>query len=146
MKQAYSVLMSVYQKENPEYLRAAVESVLGQTVPPEEVVLVCDGPLTEVLDRVIAEYEELFPENLRESGLQGNGLSENDQQGDTCQKGKIQGKNPQESQRQENNNQKVIFRVVRLPENGGLGKALNEGLKYCSCEWIARRRTDAKNS
>ena len=79
MKQAYSVLMSVYQKENPEYLRAAVESVLGQTVPPEEVVLVCDGPLTEVLDRVIAEYEKLFPENseeimnLRESGLQGNG-------------------------------------------------------------------------
>lgn len=55
MKQAYSVLMSVYQKENPEYLRAAVESVLGQTVPPEEVVLVCDGPLTEALDRVIAE-------------------------------------------------------------------------------------------
>ncbi|RHO00232.1 glycosyltransferase [Clostridium sp. AM22-16AC] len=80
--------------------------------------------------------------NLRESGLQGNGLSENDQQGDTCQKGKIQGKNPQESQRQENNNQKVIFRVVRLPENGGLGKALNEGLKYCSCEWIARMDTD----
>ena len=84
--------MSVYQKENPEYLRAAVESVLGQTVPPEEVVLVCDGPLTEVLDGVIAEYEEQFPENseeimnLRESGLQGNGLSENDQQGDTCQK------------------------------------------------------------
>ena len=140
--------MSVYQKENPEYLRAAVESVLGQTVPPEEVVLVCDGPLTEALDRVIAEYEEQFPENseeimnLRESDLQGNGLSENDQQGDTCQKGKIQGKNPQESQRQENNNQKVIFRVVRLPENGGLGKALNEGLKYCSCEWIARMDTD----
>ena len=148
MKQAYSVLMSVYQKENPEYLRAAVESVLGQTVPPEEVVLVCDGPLTEVLDRVIAEYEELFPENseeimnLRESDFQENGLSENDQHGDTCQKGKIQEKNPQESQRQENSNQKVIFRVVRLPENGGLGKALNEGLKHCSCEWIARMDTD----
>lgn len=96
MKQAYSVLMSVYQKENPEYLRAAVESVLGQTVPPEEVVLVCDGPLTEVLDRVIAEYAR----------------------------------------------QEIAFRVVRLPENGGLGKALNEGLKYCSCEWIARMDTD----
>lgn len=96
MKQAYSVLMSVYQKENPEYLRAAVESVLGQTVPPEEVVLVCDGPLTEALDRVIAEYVR----------------------------------------------QEIAFRVVRLPENGGLGKALNEGLKYCSCEWIARMDTD----
>ena len=67
--------MSVYQKENPEYLRAAVESVLGQTVPPEEVVLVCDGPLTEALDGVIAEYESRFLKNtekildLRESGL-----------------------------------------------------------------------------
>ena len=55
--------MSVYQKENPEYLRAAVESVLGQTVPPEEVVLVCDGPLTEALDGVIAEYESRFLKN-----------------------------------------------------------------------------------
>ena len=88
--------MSVYQKENPEYLRAAVESVLGQTVPPEEVVPVCDGPLTEALDGVIAEYAR----------------------------------------------QEIAFRVVRLPENGGLGKALNEGLKYCSCEWIARMDTD----
>lgn len=148
MKQTYSVLMSVYQKEKPEYLRAAVESVLGQMVPPEEVVLVCDGPLTDALDGVIAEYVRRFPENseeimnLRESGLRGNGRSENDQQGDTCQKGKIKEKNPQESQRQENNNEKVIFRVVCLPENGGLGKALNEGLKYCSCEWIARMDTD----
>lgn len=44
--------MSVYQKENPEYLRRRWRVFWGQTVPPEEVVLVCDGPLTEALDGV----------------------------------------------------------------------------------------------
>ncbi len=41
----FSVLMSVHQKENPEFLRAALDSVLQQTLPPDEVVLVEDGPL-----------------------------------------------------------------------------------------------------
>ena len=54
----YSVLMSVYNKENPEYFRAALNSIFHQTVPPTEVVLVCDGPLTAALDTVILEYED----------------------------------------------------------------------------------------
>ena len=49
----YSVLMSVYHKENPEYLRAAIDSILCQTVKPAQVVLVCDGPLTPELDDII---------------------------------------------------------------------------------------------
>ena len=39
MKQNISVLMSVYKNEKPEYFRAAVNSVLNQTVLPEEIVL-----------------------------------------------------------------------------------------------------------
>lgn len=53
MKKEYSVLMSVYQKENPEYFRAALSSIFHQTVPPTEVVLVCDGPLTDALNKVM---------------------------------------------------------------------------------------------
>lgn len=34
------------------------------------------------------------------------------------------------------------LKVVELPENVGLGKALNEGLKYCSNEWVFRMDTD----
>ncbi len=34
------------------------------------------------------------------------------------------------------------IKVVALPENGGLGKALNEGLKHCSYELVARMDTD----
>ena len=49
----YSVLMSVYYREKAEYLTVAVNSMLQQTVPPQEFVLVCDGPLTDELDAVV---------------------------------------------------------------------------------------------
>ena len=54
----YSVLMSVYEKERPEYLRAALTSVLNQTVLPFEIVLVCDGPLTDGLEQVLESFAE----------------------------------------------------------------------------------------
>lgn len=34
------------------------------------------------------------------------------------------------------------IKIVYLKENVGLGKALNEGLKYCSNEWVFRMDTD----
>lgn len=55
---AYSVLMSVYAKERPEYLKAAIDSMLSQTEKPSEFVLVKDGPLTPELESVIAGYSE----------------------------------------------------------------------------------------
>lgn len=52
----YSVLMSVYIKEKPEYLKEAIDSILNQTVKTDDFVIVCDGPLNEGLDKVIADY------------------------------------------------------------------------------------------
>jgi glycosyltransferase involved in cell wall biosynthesis len=49
--------MSLYKKEKPEYLRAALESMIHQTVTPDEIVLVEDGPLTEELYAVVDEYK-----------------------------------------------------------------------------------------
>lgn len=37
---------------------------------------------------------------------------------------------------------KLPLKVIRLPENVGLGKALNEGIKHCSNEWVFRMDTD----
>ncbi len=54
----YSVLMTVYIKEKAEYLKAAIDSMLNQTVKPSEFVLVEDGPLTEELDKIINEYKK----------------------------------------------------------------------------------------
>lgn len=55
----YSVLMSLYRKEKPEYLRLALDSMLNQTVTPDEIVLVEDGPLTDELYAVLDEYPML---------------------------------------------------------------------------------------
>jgi len=52
----FSVLLSVYHKENPSYLSQSLDSVFNQTVPPSEVILVKDGQLTKELDNVIEEF------------------------------------------------------------------------------------------
>lgn len=93
----YSVLMSVYRGERAERLTEAAESMLGQTVPPDEFLLVCDGPLTEELDGAVDALQRKYPEQMR---------------------------------------------VVRLPENRGLGAALNAGLALCRNDLVARMDSD----
>lgn len=60
----FSVLMSVYEKEKPEYLESSIESILNQTVIPNEIVIVKDGPLNLKLENVLnkykSEYNDLF--------------------------------------------------------------------------------------
>lgn len=63
--EGYSVLMSVYRKEQPAYLRQAMDSMWAQTAPPAEFVLMCDGPLTPELDAAIARMQEDHPAELR---------------------------------------------------------------------------------
>ena len=93
----YSVLMSVYHKEKPEYLKQSIESIQAQTLSTNDFVLVCDGPLNEQLDSVIAIKQQEMGESLN---------------------------------------------VVRLAKNGGLGNALNEGIKHCKNELVARMDSD----
>lgn len=57
----FSVLMSVYKKEKPEYLAEALESILGQTLAPDEIVLIEDGPLTAELTGTIEKYRKRHP-------------------------------------------------------------------------------------
>lgn len=60
----YSVLMSVYKSEKSEYLRIAMNSMWNQTVPTNDFVLMCDGPLTEELDTVINEMTAAHPDTI----------------------------------------------------------------------------------
>lgn len=53
----FSVSMCVYGGDNPEWFKTAVDSVLNQTVVPNEVVLVVDGPVPTELDSIIEKYE-----------------------------------------------------------------------------------------
>ena len=52
----FSVLMSVYAKERPEFLDAALRSLVEQARKPDEIVVVQDGSLTKELEDVINKY------------------------------------------------------------------------------------------
>ena len=94
----FSVLLSLYHKENPEYLEKCFESIWdNQSMKPSEIVLVLDGPIGEQLTNSVQEWQVKIGEKLK---------------------------------------------VVALPQNVGLGKALNEGLKQCSNDWVFRMDTD----
>lgn len=96
MDTQYSVLLSLYYKEKPEYLRESLDSVFSQTLLSDDVVLVEDGEVGDALECVVREYEGRYPQ----------------------------------------------LHVVRFAKNRGLGAALNDGLKYCKHELVARMDTD----
>lgn len=54
--QPFSVLLSVYQKEDPSFFSQALDSIFHQSAMPDEVVVVKDGPLTPALDDVLATF------------------------------------------------------------------------------------------
>lgn len=57
----FSVLLSLYYKENAIFLDLALRSVFEQTVPPEQVVLVLDGPIGEELMAVVERFQKRYP-------------------------------------------------------------------------------------
>ena len=75
----FSVLMSVYRNEKVDFFRQAMDSVINQTVPPSEIVLVRDGvvydALQETIDEYLDKYSHLFTYvPLEENGGLGNAL------------------------------------------------------------------------
>ena len=93
---SFSVLLSVYYKESPIYLSQALYSVIKQSIPPTEIILVEDGKLPKTLEKVISQFKK----------------------------------------------KTSTIKIVQLPYNQGLGKALNEGLKHCTYDIVARMDTD----
>lgn len=57
-RERFSVSMCVYGGDHPQHFQAAVNSILCQSVAPDEVVLVVDGPVPEALDQVITGFEQ----------------------------------------------------------------------------------------
>ena len=96
----FSVLMSVYGKESPAYLKVSLNSLVEQTRLPDEIILVEDGPLSTSLLQEIKQFKKNHPD---------------------------------------------ILVSVKLPKNQGLGIALNEGLKYCNNDIVARMDADDKS-
>jgi len=53
--------MSCYVKDEPRFLKEALDSVISQDFLPTELVLVCDGVLTEYLNEVIDHFSNSIP-------------------------------------------------------------------------------------
>ena len=69
----YSVLMSVYKNEKVEFFIEAMDSILNQTVAPDQIVLVRDGAVYEELQATIDKYVEANPEIFTYLPLEQNG-------------------------------------------------------------------------
>lgn len=52
----FSVLMSVYKNETVSHFKLAMESILNQTVLPDEIVLMRDGPVSPEMQEMIDEF------------------------------------------------------------------------------------------
>lgn len=73
----FSVLISIYYKENSEWFKTALDSIINQTLQPNEIVLVEDGQLTDELYKVIEEYNTKYPNLFNIVKLEKNsGLGE----------------------------------------------------------------------
>lgn len=53
----FSVAMCVYHGDEAKYFKQALESIYQQTLLPDELILVVDGPITEELEKVIDFYK-----------------------------------------------------------------------------------------
>lgn len=61
----FSVLMSIYIKEKPDYFDQSLKSIEQQTILPNEIVLVEDGPLTSELYEVIKRHQVIWKNKLK---------------------------------------------------------------------------------
>lgn len=57
----FSVLMSLYHKESPNHLKAALASLQSQTLPAAQVVLVLDGPIPQALEEAMQPFLASLP-------------------------------------------------------------------------------------
>ena len=75
----FSVAISVYKSDNPMCFDRALSSITDlQTIKPDEVVLVVDGPVSNDIDLVIKKYEDKYSFfnviRLEKNGGLGNAL------------------------------------------------------------------------
>ena len=71
--QPFSVLMSVYKNEKPEYFEVAMNSILCQTAVPDEIVLIRDGAVPESLQEVIDSFLNTCPVRIKYIPFEKNG-------------------------------------------------------------------------
>jgi GT2 family glycosyltransferase len=89
--------MSTYLPDKIKEVKIAIDSVINQTLAPNQIVIVIDGEVSKEHKDLIYSYK---------------------------------------------NTLNIEFTIIELDTNHGLAYALNEGLKYCKYEYIARMDSD----
>lgn len=57
----FTILQSVYKKDNPDFLSESLRSIAENTLLPSQIVLVKDGELTSELESVISSWQKKLP-------------------------------------------------------------------------------------
>ena len=61
----FSVLISTYFYDRPDYLDNALRSIWdNQSLKPNQIVLVKDGPLSKKLDNVVSVWEKKLKKKM----------------------------------------------------------------------------------
>ena len=68
----FSVLISIYKQENPLYFQQAIESIIEQTLPAAEIVIVKDGKLTSELDLILERIKKENKELIKIISFENN--------------------------------------------------------------------------
>lgn len=126
----FSVIMSIYKSDQPELVRVALDSLLQQTLLPNEIVIVADGPVPAELEREIESFK------FRVSKLRTTPNPSFAKGGDLV---------PEDGKESlETRNQKPETIVTYLPQekNGGLGEAMRIAAEAAKYDYLARMDSD----
>ena len=56
----FSVAITVYKNDKVEFVKEALDSLINQTKTPNEIVLLCDGPIPNDIDNFLRDYENKY--------------------------------------------------------------------------------------
>tara|TARA_R110002049_G_scaffold308581_1_gene513007 strand:- start:4929 stop:5768 length:840 start_codon:yes stop_codon:yes gene_type:complete len=96
----FSILMATYHADDPVFLGDAIDSILLQSILPDQFVFVIDGPVSASLENIIVSRQK------KASSLG------------------------------------IVFDIIRLKHNAGLGIALQTGLKKVTTDFVVRMDSD----
>jgi len=70
--QSFSVLISVFLRDNHLLFDLALKSIFRNSIQPNEVVLIVDGPITKEIESIISKYANEWPKLLKVYRLKNN--------------------------------------------------------------------------
>ena len=135
----FSVIMSIYKSDQPELVRVALDSLLQQTLLPNEIVIVADGPVPAELKQVVSSFK------CQVSKIRTTPNPSLKPTPSPSLKGRGEDYPPEtRNQNLETRNQKPETIVTYLPQekNGGLGEAMRIAAEAAKYDYLARMDSD----